>query len=263
MRKRITQLVLLDLAFLLIMTVSGGIGGAFGLAVHYCAYLLPFAIGMMIIRRDECPMQLSPIPRGMLRALALYAPTLLLIIGISSVISALLALFGKTNLTDVSGPIFVALLRHALLPAVLEELLFRYIPMRLLGARSPRAAVFVSSLLFALIHVNLFQIPYALFAGAVLACITIGTGSIVPAMLLHFVNNAISVFWMRSPTAAPLIIIAALAVLLVPSIGYIAWKRRNYLADLRRCFSGERVGFPPEMIVLTILCLSCAVFALR
>jgi simple sugar transport system permease protein len=106
---------------------------------------------------------------------------MLLVIAVSALTTLVLAFFGKTNEVDVSGHLVYELFRHALIPAVLEELLFRYIPIKLLSPYSRRGAILVSALLFSLVHLNLFQIPYALLAGVVFGFLTVASGSILPS----------------------------------------------------------------------------------
>ena len=262
MRRSVSFLVITDLVFLLIASVPGLIHGSWGRALYYLLYAGLIAFAAALVGRREESLELSFLPRRPMLAAALFAPTILLTIGISAIVSCILAALGKTNASDVSGPMVIELLRHALLPALLEEMLFRYIPIRLLGRRSPRAAIVVSSVLFALIHLSLFQIPYAFAAGAIFAYMTIATGSVLPAMLLHFVNNAISVMWMREPeTVVPMILIV-LALLTLLSAVYIVLRRRDYGESLKSALSGERVGFSFEMSVVAVLCLGVAALEL-
>lgn len=262
MRRSVSFLVIVDLVFLLVASVPGLIHGLWGRALYYLLYAGLIAFSAVMVGRREDSLELALLPRRPMLAVALFAPTVLLTIGISAIVSCILAALGKTNASDVSGPMVIELLRHALLPALLEEMLFRYIPIRLLGRRSPRAAIVVSSVLFALIHLSLFQIPYALVAGAIFAYMTIATGSVLPAMLLHFVNNAISVLWMREPDTVAPIILTALSMLTLPSAVYIVLHRRDYKESLKSAFSGESVGFSFEISVAAALCLGVAALEL-
>ena len=190
MRRSIAVLIFADLAFLLLLSLSGIVDFA-GKVLYFLAFIFPIALGLAFAVKDAEAGSVAVRKERLLPSLALFAPTLLLIIGISAITAYLLALFGKSNVTDVSGNLWAELFRHALLPAVLEELLFRFIPMKLLGKRSPRAFMIVSPLLFALIHLNVFQIPYALFAGVALAFLTLATGSILPALPLVWLAHVL------------------------------------------------------------------------
>lgn len=265
MKKRIAELVLLDLLFLLLLIISGTVAGATRWVLYFLAYILPIAAGLLLIRRRglsaEPPRLAFRTDRAVFSA-ALFAPTMLAVIAISAFTALVLSFFGKTNETDVSGSLVYELFRHALLPAVLEEILFRYIPIKLLSPHSRRGAVGVSTLLFALIHLNLFQIPYALLAGVALAFLTVASGSILPGVLLHFLNNAVSVIWMKFPDTAPYVIFALLLLLSVPSAIYIIRKRRDYAAEISRAADGERVGLSLELFVMTAICLIMSVLSL-
>jgi membrane protease YdiL (CAAX protease family) len=77
---------------------------------------------------------------------------------------------------------------------VCEELLFRGVLARSLETRFRRpAAIAISALAFALAH----ESPYRLFAplliGAIAAYVTLRSRSVVPAIVLHALNNTILV----------------------------------------------------------------------
>lgn len=82
----------------------------------------------------------------------------------------------------------------ALTPAICEEMLFRGVILHSLKAkyRAPSAIV-ITAALFGLYHMSLVKfIPTGLIG--LLCCIVVWkTGSVYPAMLMHFINNAISV----------------------------------------------------------------------
>ena len=263
MRKSIAYIVVIDLMFILAAAVSAYASGWTHDIVYYGLYAALIAIATAFVAHDEESIRLSASPEKPMQALALFAPSMLLIIGVSFVVTSLLSLLGKSDVVDVSGPLLPQLIRHALLPAVLEEMLFRYIPIRLLGGRSKRAAIIVSSVMFALVHMSFFRIPYALLAGVIFAYITILTGSILPSMLLHFANNVISVIWMRDPECAPFIILIVLAVLTIFSAVYIVIRRGDYLKSIKDALSGERIGFSFEITLAAVLCLCAAFLELR
>ncbi len=86
------------------------------------------------------------------------------------------------------------LLCIGVLPAILEEFALRGVVMGLLRKRfSDGASIFISALLFGLLHGNLQQIPFAFGVGLILGYATVYTKSLVPAMLIHAMNNSLSV----------------------------------------------------------------------
>ena len=81
----------------------------------------------------------------------------------------------------------------AVLPAVLEEILFRGCVLRVLRPFGDGFAVLVSAVLFGLMHGNIRQIPFATIVGLVLGWMYVTTNSLLLPMVVHFINNAISV----------------------------------------------------------------------
>lgn len=74
---------------------------------------------------------------------------------------------------------------------VVEELVFRGAILRtLLGvSKQPLYAVLLSALLFSAVHLNPAQMPHAFLIGLLLGWIYYRTGSILPGILLHWINN--------------------------------------------------------------------------
>ncbi|HLN28080.1 MAG TPA: ABC transporter permease subunit/CPBP intramembrane protease [Gemmataceae bacterium] len=92
----------------------------------------------------------------------------------------------------------------ALLPAICEELAFRGFILSGLRRRfAPWTAILMSSFLFAIYHMNVFQALPAFILGVVLSLLTIQSGSTLPAMLLHLLYNG-----------------ALIGVALLPRLGY-------------------------------------------
>ena len=78
----------------------------------------------------------------------------------------------------------------SLMPAIAEELLFRGLVLESFRRDMPAGfAVIYSSLLFGFIHFNWLQGSAAVFLGIYLAFTAVQTGSIIPAMAAHFINN--------------------------------------------------------------------------
>ena len=101
----------------------------------------------------------------------------------------------ETVFSDIMGDnMFAALFVIALAPAVCEEMLFRGLILHSLKARYRAvSAMAVTAVLFGFYHMSLVKfIPTGLL-GLVLCYVVWRTGSIYPAMLMHFLNNAYSV----------------------------------------------------------------------
>jgi membrane protease YdiL (CAAX protease family) len=82
----------------------------------------------------------------------------------------------------------------ALLAPVAEEMVFRGAILRTLldGMNNRWGAIAVSAALFALVHANPAQIPHAFAMGWLLGWMYYRTGSIVPAVAFHWINNSIA-----------------------------------------------------------------------
>lgn len=123
------------------------------------------------------------------KILLLFLPFLLFV-------SQLLALFSSVFFKPVpvpQEPFFILLLTSAILPAILEETLFRGVFTHMFSRISPAFGVFVSALLFALAHMNLYQFVYTFGCGILLAIAYQMTKSLLVPILLHFANNAIAI----------------------------------------------------------------------
>ena len=91
---------------------------------------------------------------------------------------------------NVAAALFVI----ALAPAVCEELLFRGVVFHAVKAgHRTAAACAVTAVLFGCFHMSLVKFLPTGLMGLVLCIVVWQTGSIYPAMLMHFMNNALSV----------------------------------------------------------------------
>lgn len=73
-----------------------------------------------------------------------------------------------------------------------EELIYRGIVLRQAAKVSGRFAIFFSAAIFGLMHGNIYQLILGFLLGIPMAMITLKTGSIVPAIICHMVNNTIA-----------------------------------------------------------------------
>lgn len=87
------------------------------------------------------------------------------------------------------GVLFVA----AVLPAVMEEFVFRGIFLRETKGFSLLARVLICGGFFSLYHQNPAQTIYQFICGVAFALVAIKAGSILPTVLSHFINNALIV----------------------------------------------------------------------
>lgn len=134
--------------------------------------------------------------KNILISMAIGAATLF---GLNSIISVFDALFQAMGHIPKDMPLPLTngwwlalnLVLLAVVPAIVEELLFRGIIYNGLKQYGKKTAIIVSAVLFALIHGNVDQTVYPILFGIILAYIVYKTDNIVYAMIAHFVNNAI------------------------------------------------------------------------
>lgn len=87
------------------------------------------------------------------------------------------------------------ILAIAIVGPVLEELLFRgAITKALLQQYTPTKAILISALLFGVFHINPAQILPAFLIGILLAWTYYKTGSLIPCILMHILNNSLAVY---------------------------------------------------------------------
>ena len=151
MKRKLNILTVLYLIFLFLLFLSGSITGLFGELIYLLAFALPLAVGIYISRGEPCHGELG-IDREKLKFTApLIMPTVGVTVVLSYVTSLLIYLLtGVTSNVDLGDSLFIAILDHALMPALLEEILFRYLPMRFLSNESQRSTVIASAFFFAL-----------------------------------------------------------------------------------------------------------------
>lgn len=103
----------------------------------------------------------------------------------------------EPEMPDLIEPTLVSLMLNivstAVLPAIVEEMIFRGYILGALRVHGDGLAVVVSAVLFGLFHGNILQIPFAFILGLVMGYLVVQTDSILPAMLFHFANNLMSV----------------------------------------------------------------------
>lgn len=73
-----------------------------------------------------------------------------------------------------------------------EELIYRGVVLRCSAKVSQRFAIFFSAFIFGIMHSNPYQFVLGFLIGIPLAIVTIKTGSIIPAIICHMVNNLVA-----------------------------------------------------------------------
>ncbi len=193
--------------------------------------------------------------------LALLAPVQLLnraalwllgVLGISSP-AASLALPG-----DAMGVALVAT-KSVLLPAILEELLFRGVLLGRLRRHGRGFAAVASALFFTLLHSSLAGLPGIFLLAVVFALVDMRCGSLLPSMLMHGLNNLLAILFANLPGgAAEAAGFAALPLSAAAVLALLALRPRlNKLPAPPE--KGE--GLSPALIFKSLPAMTFAVFA--
>ena len=88
--------------------------------------------------------------------------------------------------------VYAMLLLLAVIPAFAEETMFRGALLHAWAKDGTKRALWHSAVLFSLIHLQPNALPSLIFLGLSLGIVTLATGSVYPAMIVHGVNNLIS-----------------------------------------------------------------------
>lgn len=158
--------------------------------------LLPILF-MAYCERDRLS-ELLPLKSLTLWNVCYIVMTGLLMLPVMTFISVVTSLFYPDNSAWVTDEILssspaVGFIVMAVCPALFEETVFRGFVFGGLKRFGVKGAVLLSAFYFGLFHMNLYQIPYAVFAGCIMAVVVYYTGSIFASVLLHLVINGIQV----------------------------------------------------------------------
>lgn len=171
------------------------------MAVYALSLLLPALVVSFCYRKRFFPFTpAKPVPFGVAFFGILAAIGLCMLSNIiNSIVLTFFAEMGwnipEAPQTMVETPTSLALnlFTMAVLPALLEEMIYRGYILRVLRPYGNLFAVMISSLLFSLMHGNLRQIPFAFMVGLLLGLLYVTTNNVWLPIAVHFANNAISV----------------------------------------------------------------------
>ena len=187
-----------------VVVAIAGEGATASVWYRYLAYLLPqlcfAAAAAVYIRRTRHPFEelyQSAKPRYFVLAVLMQFGLLFSLGELNTLFISFLEKLGYTSSASVLPPLeggwlVLTLLVVALLPAVFEETLFRGILARNMQGAGWGTAVTIllSGALFSLFHGRPEQTIYQFLCGCCFALIAVRSGSILPTVLSHLINNA-------------------------------------------------------------------------
>lgn len=182
-----------------------GLGNTAYLILYSCIYtsalLIPSVVVALCFGERKSPFSpTSATPVGFVILIIVGAVGMCMLSNIVN--SFVLAIFSEVGLEVPDAPqmmedtptsFLLNLFVIAVLPALLEEMIYRGYILRVLRGHGDVYAILVSSMLFSLMHGNLRQIPFAFIVGMVLGYVYVVTDNIWVPIAIHFANNAISV----------------------------------------------------------------------
>jgi hypothetical protein len=129
---------------------------------------------------------------------------------------------------DSSGFAIISIFTIAIVAPVFEEMIFRGFLQKFLEEKwqDPTRAILVTSLFFTLVHMNPFWAIQIYLLGIVLGFLAWKTGSIIPGIILHALNNGLALFFFKAKDSidpvylwgghvSPLFLIPAIMILVL------------------------------------------------
>lgn len=175
-----------------------------GILFSLSGVLLPFAAGAAFLRSrgvstvSEC----LDMPKDKTDFVCLvFAGFMLCIVAnyLSMIVTDLIEMVGF-SLQDVEYPTpstatgwLIYFVEISIVPPLCEEFAMRGVVMQPLRKYGEGFAIVMSAMVFAVMHGNLTQVPFAFMAGAVIGYAVCKTNSLWTGMVIHFLNNAFSV----------------------------------------------------------------------
>ncbi len=176
---------------------------AFSMMLSVLSILLPFAVGGKMIK-SKTRLQVQEFREPVSVPLMLSATALgFFVCLIGNYVSGIFLSYAENIGFQLTAPEFnipsgffgrlVYIISIAVTPALVEEFAFRGAVLQPLRRYGDMFAIIASSAVFALLHGNLVQAPFAFIAGLGIGYAVCITNSLWTGILIHFCNNLLSV----------------------------------------------------------------------
>lgn len=172
-----------------------GMSVTMALLISQLSILLPFLVYCVIGKKNPFKTirlkKIKPVSIFFAFLIALFSYPVVIFLNMVSM------LFVENAMTDVMPAVlkmglFPGLFFMAVLPAFVEETIFRGMLYNKYSQYRPVAGIVLSAVLFGLMHMNFNQMPYAIYLGIIMAILLEVTDSILAPMIVHFTMNASS-----------------------------------------------------------------------
>ena len=179
--------------------------GLLDAATYLLIFMLPALVVKKQLKKAGYPYQTMHSEPRLTRYLPLVVVAAVFVVHASSYLNNSLITFFQEqeagasnsvqNLMAMEGyEIALELLSLCVIPGFCEEFLFRGVFLTNFLPFGRTNAILVSSILFALMHENPAQMLYTFVAGVLLGVIYVKTGSIWSCIVVHLINNFVSLF---------------------------------------------------------------------
>lgn len=172
------------------------------IGVHFISILLPFGVASIILKKQYVTPSI-PTKKVKGSTAALWVITglgaCILANYLTAFVVALFNQFGyeltQSELIDPKSPIeyLFMIFSTAIVPGIIEELSMRGFALGALRKYGKGFAVVAVSIVFGLLHGNVIQFVFAFAVGLVLGYVTVRTDNISIAIIIHAINNSLSV----------------------------------------------------------------------
>lgn len=145
------------------------------------------------------------------------------------------------------------------LPAFLEEVVFRGYMLEGLKGFPTWVIVLTSAFTFTIFHQNPQQTPYQFVCGAVFALLAIKSGSVLPGVVMHFINNAVIItfnfFSIQMGEVLTVVLAVVGGVLLIAALVYLIFLDKNKAEKSENPVKQSLLPFWGMASVGLVLCL--------
>lgn len=168
------------------------------IAQDFIIFMIPMAV--YLIFSGQSLRDVLPLKRLSFKNAVYIVIITLLIMPMMTVLASSTDLLVQSDTSEMfteimeNVPGWVSIVSMAILPPVFEESVFRGYILTGYKRYGFIKAAFVSALFFGMMHLDLYQLPYAAMVGVLFAGFVYYTGSIYSSMLAHFVVNGLQTF---------------------------------------------------------------------
>lgn len=141
-------------------------------------------------------------PEGVTLGLKVFPFSMLVNFIFSLITTIITAYFASAGIVipeadfTVDKPTFIAgfsmFMYMVILAPIIEEVVYRGFVMKLIAPYGKAAAIMLSAFIFGFMHGNLSQFVTAFATGIIFAAVAVETNSILPTVIMHMFNNALS-----------------------------------------------------------------------